>query len=98
RPHVWQTDQRGWNVGLEQQTKLKGSTVSIYPNPSNHTVSIAGGQGAQVSITSITGQQVWSSTLTNNTFSVGHLPKGLYLVTVQLLNGNQSTHKLVVQH
>ncbi|MCU0441089.1 MAG: T9SS type A sorting domain-containing protein [Bacteroidia bacterium] len=98
RPHVWQTDQRGWNVGLEQQTKLKSSTVSIYPNPANHTVSIAGGQVAQVSITSITGQQVWKGLLNNNSIEIGHLPNGLYLINVQLLNGNQSTHKLVVQH
>jgi hypothetical protein len=70
-------------------------TVTIYPNPATDMIHIQADAAANITPYSLEGQKLLSTT--SNTFSVGHLPSGLYLVEVRLRDGKKLYAKLVRQ-
>ncbi len=80
-------------VGVEQT--LNNQLLAIYPNPATDAVNIGTSMaiGGTVTITNSLGQQVqWQPIVSETTlFSISSLPKGLYLVAVNYLNGGTAT-------
>lgn len=93
------------STGIGEVTNV--DNLQIYPNPNNgqFTVSFVAKQAiktAQISVTNITGQQVYTDQFSNinNSFvrniNLAQQPAGVYFVTV-VADGQKQVHKLVVQ-
>lgn len=73
---------------------LANKSTVIYPNPATDVVNIESKENIiSVEIIGLTGQKLMNSTAKQ--INVSHLNKGIYIVKVQLANGNVETHKLV---
>lgn len=68
------------------------SSIQLYPNPANHTVSINTAV-KNVTVTDVTGKQVM--TTTQNSFNIVALNNGVYFVKVEDLNGNTTVKRLI---
>ncbi len=75
------------------------SKTLIYPNPAKDVVNISSSSDiSTVKIMDITGKLVLSATtLSNNSINVSNLKTGVYILNITLINGNQSTKKLIKQ-
>ncbi len=73
------------------------SSVSIFPNPAQHLVSVQGVEGlSNLTLTNVLGQTVLMlrDVQTPATFDVSSLPNGMYFVRIQT---NQTTHSQALQ-
>ncbi|MCL2289468.1 MAG: T9SS type A sorting domain-containing protein [Bacteroidetes bacterium] len=78
-------------------TKEQNNNVVLFPNPANHSFSIKTSKSVKtVMIYTITGQKIFQQTETT-TVNINSLPSGLYIVSVELENGQKSVHKMVKQ-
>jgi plastocyanin len=84
-------------IGIEE---FLLNDVSLYPNPATSAVSILtnGNEEKAITITSLTGKLVESKVSTEETIelNVSDLPKGVYIVNIQMGNASAS-RKLIVQ-
>ena len=76
-----------------------GNTFAIFPNPVDGVLNLSWPSGQQpetgeVTILSITGQMI-KTTLLDNTISVAHLPKGIYLIRIEQNGAILSQQKFV---
>ena len=72
-------------VGLEEQEAI---SLSVYPNPANGLVTVAGQTEGMVTLTNLKGQQLLTIDLEKiNSFDISGLESGLYFVVYT--NGNQ---------
>lgn len=68
--------------------------ISIYPNPVIDKISVSSIANIKsIRIESLTGKQVLYST--EKTINLGSIPSGVYLISVELENGEVSTHKII---
>jgi hypothetical protein len=87
-------------VGLDKTTQ---TFMEMYPNPANDMVQIIvdAQNNTEISVFSLTGEQVYSTSVSNGLQNVqvntADLSNGIYQVVVSS-NGNQTTKKLVVNH
>ncbi|QQS30467.1 MAG: T9SS type A sorting domain-containing protein [Sphingobacteriales bacterium] len=92
------TEGAGGTVGLPPDPLKGEKTMLVYPNPATNTLTFqraskspSGGWGVEgdlgVKLLTLTGQTVLQTTLgageTHKTFSVAHLPEGVYLYSVE---------------
>lgn len=77
-----------------------GSSTTIYPNPAiDHFKVNKSEQVATIKITDLTGRKLSSHQYElqeGNIVNVNGVPAGLYLVTIEDINGNRSTQKLFI--
>jgi hypothetical protein len=77
------------------------STVSIYPNPANQIVNIAGiVTGSSVTIIDAVGKVVYQATAQSSHITIGtaHLSAGTYIVKVTGSNNATTTQKLLLNN
>lgn len=101
QPYLIRTDKNGNYAPLllpESAHQQLNTNISIYPNPAQNTLTIAGAENANFTITDIMGRVVDKRTLKTNTISIEHIPNGMYIVTLTLANGNVYSQKIAVQH
>ena len=69
--------------------------LNIYPNPANDLLNINSDQDVQISIISITGQEIYKSSSINSHFriDISSYPKGLYIINI-ISNKNVTTKKV----
>lgn len=74
---------------------IQKSELSIYPNPANNILNINSTENVQISIVSITGQEIYKSTNSNShlRIDISSYPKGLYLVNI-ISNKTVTTKKV----
>ena len=94
------------NTKAEEIDNLVGGqlavTLYLYPNPTDGLFYVnvpAATEGATVSVTTLSGTQLYSTTLTEGLVAIdlrGQLAAGIYLVTVNS-NKQASTSKLIVK-
>lgn len=88
-------------IDLTTPTGINNSsaaTLSIFPNPAKGAFSISSTSVIErVSVFNLTGQSVLEKQVNANTFDILSLPKGMYLVQVELLNGETRIEKMVVE-
>ena len=74
-------------------------TVSIYPNPATHFVSIVLEENAIVRLVNLNGQLIRSESFTagQNQLSVEELPKGVYFLQMQYEDNSVLNKKLIVK-
>ena len=80
-------------------TPLPSSTLTLIPNPANHSFSIASKHKLEeytVVIFDLLGKQFLQKSTTKNIIDISTLPQGLYLVQVHA-GGQFFTQKLIVQ-
>jgi hypothetical protein len=78
---------------ITNTVNVESQSVRIYPNPTDGEINISGeNRICAVRIFDISGKQVMGTKKT--TFSIAHLPAGLYYVNVQTDKG-MSTHKII---
>ncbi len=92
---------KDYTVGIEE-SKLQNSTLSIYPNPANSSITInySGdlSETTSFAISNYLGQELLRGTLLSNTttINVGNLSNGIYFVKIRT-NKNQEIQRLVIQ-
>ncbi|PSJ71402.1 hypothetical protein C7N43_39510, partial [Sphingobacteriales bacterium UPWRP_1] len=74
------------------------SDIVVYPNPANELFNLELSETAQLQLADISGQVVYAAVKEAglHTIEVGHLPAGIYVLTLTTANGKQ-TLKVVVQ-
>ena len=83
-----------------QQINIKHSTFNIFPNPAHNIVTITGENLKNISLADNSGRTVLTKDAGNNKsieIEVGHLPKGVYLLSVTTTSGYTQSEKLVVE-
>ena len=83
-------------LGIEDVSDSFG--ITVYPNPASDVLNIAS-QKAKIqsaTITDATGRTVLTNKIasTNGTINIGHLPKGVYILTLKL-DGQTVTKKII---
>ena len=74
----------------------ENANISVYPNPVVDRITVSSvGEIKSVKIESLTGKQVLFSTERN--VDLGSIPSGIYLISVELENGQVSTRKIIKQ-
>ncbi|MBC7125594.1 MAG: T9SS type A sorting domain-containing protein, partial [Bacteroidales bacterium] len=77
------------------------SNIKVYPNPASEKIYIDVGNGIAVNsyqLISITGQVIESkSVYQNEPIDVEHIPTGMYLLKVNLANGQSLTTKVIIK-
>jgi hypothetical protein len=83
---------------LAQSVVEMTSSISLYPNPANDRVTIAGWDAqADVTITDVSGRIVREERLLNNQVETASLTDGVYIISLK--QGEQSASmRLIVQH
>lgn len=77
------------------------SSINIYPNPANESITIEGERLSNIQLINYIGQMVYQQEVTgNNTFTIAcsSYPSGIYFVRVQTANNEQIVKKLIVKH
>jgi hypothetical protein len=75
------TDCSDFNTGI---AAILEPTLSVFPNPSTGMVTVSGlSAKAFVTVYALSGQQVLHTQLQHNQISLGHLPKGVYMLKSQ---------------
>lgn len=78
-------------------TKLnKNNAIKLYPNPTENTLSWDSETTQHVDIFDTNGRLIERIKTTLNTFNIGHIPAGIYLVSVHTKDGSY-IHKVVKQ-
>lgn len=77
----------------DEEVKLNGEQVVLFPNPSTDIVSFSNKQIDSATVYDLNGRLVL--TARDNTFSVKSLSSGVYLVKAKLENGSEITRKLI---
>jgi hypothetical protein len=90
-----------YNILFEIETGtgegVAAPVVNIYPNPAKDRLMISGARNADISLISITGQQVFSVTgFTGNTIDISNLVNGMYTIRLALEDGPVVTRKISV--
>ena len=83
-----------------RQINIKHSTFNIFPNPAHNIVTITGERLKTITLADNAGRTVLTKVAGNSQsdeIAVGHLPKGLYLLTVTTTGGNTQSEKLVIE-
>jgi hypothetical protein len=84
----------------------ENNLLQLYPNPVNNDLNISwkgnGSKKANLNITDISGKLVLNSSINlqtgnQNRVSVAHLPQGVYMVAINLNNGEVYSQKMVKQ-
>jgi len=70
--------------------------IMIYPNPASETVYIKGNEVKRIELYSLEGKRLNVQSDTNNSIKVSHLPKGVYILKIQL-EESIITKKLIVK-
>lgn len=70
------------------------NNIKLYPNPTSNILTITQENIKNVTITDLTGKTVLKQS-TNNKISVSSLQKGIYLVTIEALDGKLETQKII---
>lgn len=80
--------------------QFTANTFSIYPNPSNGNFNIkAVNTMTEISIYDIVGKLIYSKSINseNEEIKTSNLSKGIYVVSIELENGNSSKHKIIIE-
>ena len=83
-----------------RQINIKHSTFNIFPNPAHNIVTITGDKLKTITLTDNAGRTVLTKVAENDKtieIFVGHLPKGLYLLTLTTTSGNTQSEKLIIE-
>ena len=89
-----------YTYSLIRQVTINHLQLTIAPNPVHNIVTISGTDLKTITLADNVGRIVLTKSALNNLsveISVGHLPKGLYLLTVTTTGGNIQSEKLVVE-
>lgn len=70
--------------------------IMIYPNPASEAVYIKGSEVKRIELYSLEGKRLNVQSDTNNSIKVSHLPKGVYILKIQL-EESIITKKLIVK-
>lgn len=73
------------------ENELEKTTLAVYPNPTSEVLSIIGSDLAEkysVSIFNLSGKEVISELMENNTISISHLIEGFYFVHIKNKDNN----------
>lgn len=72
----------GTPTSIEQTAS--NNTISIYPNPAHEVVNITAPTGTNISLTNITGKQVYHTTTVKKKeiIQLAHMPSGLYIISL----------------
>ncbi|MNY33683.1 hypothetical protein D3C86_1679710 [compost metagenome] len=89
------------NLGLTDL--INQESMLIYPNPTRETITIAvhgNAQKAFVSITDLSGRVMHTARVLEKTpvISVANFPEGIYILRMQLENGETWNGKFIVKH
>ena len=92
----------GNTVSISEEV-INNNNVNVYPNPANDfiNVDVNGIENANITVYSVTGQEVINTTISNGTqkLNVSNLNNGVYIYAVRDLNGEViKTNKLVVRN
>lgn len=95
------------NIALNNKTQASATSVLVFPNPSNGKLNIswnvATAENGTVSLTDVTGREVYSNTVNMNAgsgiqqFDLSALTSGLYVISVRSTSINY-TSKMTVTH
>jgi hypothetical protein len=97
------------NLGFTQysnEVKLTAtnneSSVFIYPNPASKFLKVEGNRISSIVISDNYGRKVFEKQIANTTnsietISIEKLAKGIYFVTVRLIEGGTTTEKIIVE-
>jgi hypothetical protein len=80
--------------------QFTANTFSIYPNPSNGNFNIkAVNTMNEIRIYDIVGKLIYSKSIDseNEEIKTSNLAKGIYVVSIELENGNSSKHKIIIE-
>lgn len=97
-------DEKGNDDEKEEETKdstgtsvhtVSSESWSIYPNPAHDNITITGASYTRISLSQLNGSTVLRAEGTT-TLSVGHLPRGLYLLQLVDNNGRSTYKKLLL--
>ncbi|MEZ4786850.1 MAG: T9SS type A sorting domain-containing protein [Flavobacterium haoranii] len=73
---------------------FEAQNIKLYPNPVSNTLTITQQNIKNVTITDLTGKTVLKQS-TNNKIIVSSLQKGIYIVTIETLDGKTETQKII---
>ena len=90
------------DLNLEKGINEKGSNLSVYPNPANtiFTVDLPAEQKGSIKIFSLTGQQLFTQSLTNQQkleINSSNFVPGLYIVNYTDEKGSSKSTKLIIK-
>lgn len=84
---------------LSVQTTQKLDDLKIVPNPANHYTQLVSNlinlERAQVIIYDVTGKQIQTQTLQNNTLNTTNLTQGTYILKIQTTDGKAYSRSLI---
>jgi hypothetical protein len=91
----WMDDIKIWSGVPNAVSEVSPArTVSVYPNPANHSLTIGSDKPVEsVTIYSLPGNKVLATD--SKTVQVDHLAPGNYVITVQMKNGDMQTGRFV---
>lgn len=82
-------------VGLNE---LNNTNIEFYPNPASNYLNInSDTEIIQVDIFNLTGQLVYGDINNQSRIDISHLQKGLYLVNIKDIEGQEITSKLTIE-
>jgi len=85
-------------VGIEETTTELYYALTLFPNPTDNSFSIKTSEIIKnVTVYTITGQQIIQKNDNTTTISLNSFPSGLYFVSVELENGYRKVGKIVKQ-
>jgi len=78
------------------------SSVFVYPNPASKFLKVEGNRISSIAISDNYGRKVFEKQIANTTnsietISIEKLTKGIYFVTVRLIEGGTTTEKIIVE-
>lgn len=88
-------DNINYSIVTGFENELASSKISIYPNPANDKITVAGADIKSVEIVNLNGETVLSSTTSN--INISDLASGIYVVKIADNKSNVTTQKLVVE-
>ena len=79
--------------------QIESARVRIYPNPASNSFVVQAEGMRRISLLNVLGQHIMEINATQSvqTINVSTLPKGVYMVRIEMTNGGMSTKKVVLK-
>ena len=98
--YIAQTNEKGWVLANKETTTERNTTIKLFPNPANQTITIESNLSYSViELVSITGQSIIQEKAHAGGIEVSNIPDGFYML--RLLGAQQevlATQKVSVLH
>lgn len=85
-----------WGISLGENGR---PIFTVFPNPANDVLIVDAPGGRSYSLANVLGKSVASAELSGKTnIAIGHLPPGVYMLSVTFASGQMATQRIAIDH